>query len=383
MPTSLGGRALAGHCIVSATDSPSTLLEAALFLVASATCPSRKVLRHMDRKVRYVGWQCRLYPNRSQARAFAQCRDGLRELSNALLGASYLKYAETGRHMTSKEFRASAQDWFYRLGDRSHFPSSAVYQAAADVHTAFRNWFRKVNPGQGLPRFRPERRVSAIYMSGAETRFDANRVRLSKVGWMRWRGGDLPDRRLPGPKSRATRGLVSGRVWRDAGERWMLSCIFECGPVESTAPVAAMGEMRQDGASIVGKLDGVPLEPSLAGPDDGLDGERRRLRRLQRRLNRCEDGSKRKARILERFRIVARRIRNRDRDRHHKLTTTVVRAADLIVADGVRSEVLRQLKYKTEWHGRELQVRRGPPEPGRGAAPSNARGDRRARPVGQ
>ena len=326
--------------------------------------------------MRYVGWQCRLYPNRLQAQALAQCREGLRELSNALLGASYLKYSETGRHMTFKEFRAFAQDWYHRREDRRLFPSTAVYQTASDVHTAFRNWHRKTRPAQGLPRFKPEARAPAIYLSNAGTRFDAHRVRLPKVGWMRWRGGDLPGRRLPGPKRRATLGLVSGRIWRDAGERWMLSCVFECGPVTSTAPAVAMGEMRQDGASIVAKLDGVPLDTSLAGPDERLDVERRRLRRLQRRLNRCEDGSKRKARLLERFRTVARRIRNRERDRRHKLTTTVVRAAGMIVAEGVRGEVLRQLKYKTEWHGRELQVRRGPPEPGRESA-LNAREDRR------
>ena len=318
----------------------------------------------MDSKLRYVGWQCRLYPNRLQAQALAECRKGLRELSNALLAASYQKYSETGRHMTFKEFRAFAQDWYHRLEDRSHFPSTAIYQAAADVHNAFRNWHRKIRPGQGLPRFKPEGRAPAIYLSNAGTRLDSNRVRLPKFGWTRWRGGQLPGRRLPGPKRRATRGLVSARVWRDAGERWMLSCVFECGPLKSIVPSAAMGEVRRDRTHVVTKLDGVPLETDPTGSDERLDVERRRLSRLQRRMSRCEDGSKRKARLLERFRTVARRIRNRERDRHHKLTTTVVRAAGVVVAEGVRGEVLRQLQYKSEWHGRELQVRRGPPEPG-------------------
>ena len=329
--------------------------------------------------MRYVGWRCRLYPNRLQARALAQCRLGLRELSNGLLGESYQKYSETGRHMTSKEFRASAQTWYHRREDRSHFPASAAYQTASDIHKAFRNWHRKTGPAQGLPRFKPEGRAPAIYLSNAGTRFDANRVRLPKFGWMRWRGGDLPGRRLPGPRRRATRGLVSCRVWRDAGERWMLSCVFECGPVDSVAPAAAIGEVLQDGGAIVAELDGTPVASHLARPDERLDAERRRLRRLQRRLSGCADGSARKARLLERFRTVARRIRNRERDRHHKLTTSVVRGADVIIAEEVRGEVLRQLKYKAEWHGRRLEVRRGPPEPGRESA-SNARGDRRLSP---
>ncbi len=172
---------------------------------------------------------------------------------------------------------------------------------------------------------------------------------------MHWRGGNLPARRLDGSKRRTTRGMVSGRVWRDAGERWMFSCIFECGPVDATPPTVTRGEVRQEGNSIVVELDGTPPKTILVDPDERLAAERLRLKRLQRRLNRCEDGSRRKARLLERFRIVARRIRNRERDRHHKLTTTVVRAAGVIVAEGVRGEVLRQLEYKTEWHDRELQ----------------------------
>ena len=375
----LGGRALPRRLSYPALDSPRQTAQGSVTLRSipiGCAAPHAKGAAPLDSKLRYVGWQCRLYPNRLQAQALAECREGLRELSNALLGATYQRYSETGRHMTFKAFRAFAQDWYYRLEDRTHFPASAVYQAAADVHNAFRNWHRKIRPGQGLPRFKPEGRAPAIYLSNAGVRFDTTRVRLPKLGWVRWRGGGMPARRLPGPKRRATRGLVSVRAWRDAGERWMLSCVFECGPVESTAPAAAVGDVRQDGGIIVAALDGAPLDTSLLGPDERMADERRRLRRLQRRMDRCKDGSKRKARLLERFRTVARRIRNRERDRQHKLTTTMVRSAGVIVAEGIRGEVLRQLKYKSEWHGRELQVRRGPPEPGRESA-SNARGDRR------
>jgi len=277
--------------------------------------------------------------------------------------------------MTFKQFRGAAQDWYRRRADRDRFPSSAIYQAASDVQAAFRNWFRRVKPGQGLPRFKPEGRAPGIYLSGAGIRFEVDRVRLPKVGWMRWRGGDLPNLRLPGPKRRATRGLVSGRVWCDAGGRWMLSCVFECGPLPFSAPVAAVAEMRQDGESIVTRLDGRSLDSIWAESDKRLEDDRRRLRRLQRQLSRCQDGSKRKAVLWERYRTVARRIRNRERDRNHKLTTTVVRAAGVVSAVGVQGEILRQLKYKAEWNGRRLKVRRGPPEPGRGSA-SDARGDR-------
>ena len=269
--------------------------------------------------------------------------------------------------MTSAELRSFAQDWYYGRANRDRFPSTAIYQTAADMHTAFRNWHRKPRAGQGLPRFKSEGRAPGIYLSNAGVRFDGNRVRLPKFGWMRWRGGNLPSGRLAGPKSRTTRGMLSGRVWRDAGDRWMLSCVFECGPVEAVAPAASDAVVRQEGRRIAVEFDGRPVE--VAAPGEGEHGDRRRLRWLQRRLQRCADGSKRRARGLEQFRNVARRIRNRERDRHHKLTTMIVLGAGTIVVEGVCGEMLRQLEYKAQWYGRELQVRRGPPEP-------DARGDR-------
>ena len=309
----------------------------------------------------------RLYPNKSQARALALCREGLRELSNALLGATQLEYSKTGRHLTSAALRSFAQGWYYRRADRDRFPSTAIYQAAADMHNAFRNWHRKPRAGHGLPRFKSEGRAPGIYVSNAGTRFDGNRVRLPKFGWMRWRGGSLPTGRLPGPKSRTTRGLLSGRVWRDAGDRWMLSCVFECGPVEAVAPPVSVAVVRQVGRRVAVEFDGRPVEVVEAGERAHAAGQR--LRRLQFRLSRCAEESNRRARVLGRFRNVARNVRNRERDRHHKLTTMIVRSAGTIVVEGVRGELLRQLEYKARWHGRELQVRRGPPEP-------DARGDR-------
>ncbi len=334
------------------------------------TAPGARAARP-NGEARYVGWQCRLYPNRPQARLLALCREGLRELSNALLGASNLQYSQTGRHMTGKEFRAAAQDWWRRRPNRDPFPSTAIYQIATDMHGAFRNWHTKPRARQGLPRFKPEGRAPGIYVASHGTRFDGNRVRLPKFGWMRWLGGSLPAGRLEGPKSRTTLGMVYGRVWRDAGERWMFSCVFECGPVDAAAPTAEVAVVRQDGPGIAVELDGRPIE--VPGPDERSDADRQRMRRLQRRLSRCTEDSKRRARVLERFRNVARNIRNRERDRHHKLTTIVVLAAGTIIVEGVSSEMLRQLEYKARWHGRQLQVRRGPPEPEARKRPERAR----------
>ena len=65
---------------------------------------------------------------------------------------------------------------------------------------------------------------------------------------------------------------------------------------------------------------------------------------------------------------------NPRRNRPHKTTTGVVRDAREIEFEGASSELLRQLEYKAEWHGRRLKIRRGPPKPGPGTGrPRRAR----------
>ena len=314
---------------------------------------------------RYVGWRCRLYPSRRQDEALLDCRNGLRRLANALLVASQLRYGETGRRLSLPEMRAFARDW-QRRPDHRGFPASAIYRVASDLDRTFRNWFKK--PGRrsrrGFPQFKEIGREPGIYFSNQGIRFEGNRVWLPKYGWVRWRGGRLPPGRLPGPPGRKTIGLLSGRVWLDAGHRWMLSCLFECAPLTPVEPRAGRATVRQDGDEIAVAVDDGPVQ--VIRESRGLRKARRRLARLERRLARCEFGSEGRKRTLAVMRNQARKVRNRQSDLQHKTTTGVVREAREIEVEGASAELQRQLEYKAEWCDRRLKVRRGPPKPGPG-----------------
>ena len=314
---------------------------------------------------RYVGWRCRLYPSPSQDEALLQCRDGLRELSNTLLATSQLRYGETGRRLSLTEMRAQAREW-KRQPEHRGFPASATYRVAADLDRAFRTWFSR--PGRrgrsGFPQIKSIGREPGIYLSNQGIRFEDSRVWLPKYGWVRWKGGRLPRGRLPGPAGRKTLGLLSGRVWLDAGDRWMLSCLFECGPLAPVEPRTDRAAVRQNGREITVSADGGSVH--VIRESRALRNARRRLARLERRLARCEFGSEGRKRALARLREQARKVRNRQGDLQHKTTTGVVHDAREIEVEGASSELLRQLEYKAEWHGRRLKVRRGPPEPGTG-----------------
>jgi len=314
---------------------------------------------------RYVGGRCRLYPSPAQDEALLRCRNGLRELANALLATSQLRYGETGRRLSLIEMRAFARDW-KRQPKHREFPASASYRVAADLDRTFRTWFSR--PGRrgrrGFPRIKSTGREPGIYFSNQGIRFDGSRVWLPRFGSVRWKGGKLPQGRLPGPSGRKTLGLLSGRAWLDAGNRWMLSCLFECAPLTPVEPRTEKAAVRQNGREISVSVDGEALH--VIRESRTLRNARRRLARLERRLERCEFGSEGRKRTLALMRNQARKVRNHQADLQHKATTGVVHEAREIEVEGAGSELLRQLEYKAEWHRRRLKVRRGPPEPGTG-----------------
>ncbi|MDE0258158.1 MAG: transposase [Gammaproteobacteria bacterium] len=314
---------------------------------------------------RYVGWRCRLYPSPAQDAALLRCRNGLRELANALLANSQLRYGETGRRLSLAELRAFAREW-KREPEHRAFPASATYRVASDLDRAFRTWFSK--PGRrrrrGFPQIKGIGREPGIYFSNQGICFEGNRVWLPKFGSVRWKGGSLPRGRLAGPPGRKTLGLLSGRAWLDAGNRWMLSCLFECAPLTPVEPSTEKAAVRQNGKEIRVTVDGEAVQ--VIRESRVLRKARRRLARLERRLERCAFGSEGRKRALARMRNQARKVRNHQEDLQHKTTTGVVHDAREIEVEGASSELLRQLEYKAEWHGRQLKVRRGPPKPGTG-----------------
>ena len=173
----------------------------------------------------------------------------------------------------------------------------------------------------------------------------------------------------------------------------MLSCVFECGPVEVVTPDVDVAVVRRQGGS--GAVDPVAPAADAVGVALGtndlatichsrgritvvrsekwLRRAEKRLKRLQRSVERCKRGSNRRARAKRRLANLHRVIRNQRLDRIHKATTTIIRMAGQItietlpvrkmmgdprfakaLADSGLGEFLRQIKYKAEWHGRTV-----------------------------
>jgi len=104
-----------------------------------------------------------------------------------------------------------------------------------------------------------------------------------------------------------------------------------------------------------------------------LQKHERKLARLQRRQSRKQIGSKNREKARVKAALMHEYITNCRADAHHKLSTKLVRAHDVIIIEDLKvrkmvqnrrlsksisdvgwSEFTRQLEYKTEWYGKKL-----------------------------
>jgi transposase len=144
-------------------------------------------------------------------------------------------------------------------------------------------------------------------------------VRVPKVGWVRFRWS-----RMVPP------GVKSYRVTRDRAGRWHVA--FAAIPDPVPAP---------DNGQVVGIDRGVAVAAALSTGDllcvPGLTArEGRRMRRLERKLARARQGSKRRGRVKHALARLRARQTDRRKDWAEKASTDIARRFDVIRVEDLR-----------------------------------------------
>lgn len=297
----------------------------------------------------------RLYgaPVVNAARIGGQCR----ALWNLFLAETCDRYRAEKKFVFYAEMSARLPKLLREDARLSGLPHRAAQMTVQRLDRALKDCAKnKGSIRRGFPKFkRRDDRADAFSFVGRECRFEPGRVRLPKIGWVRVRGLVLS------PGAEAKQVAVTQEP-----DGWYVSVQFEAPPKRYAEPMRPVAGVDDGLAHQVTLSDGTKIEaPRFARKAE------KRIRRLNRERDRRRKGSVNCKRTVAKLSRTHRRVRNKRRDHAHKTTRWLVdtyagfaiqksRLKGLArtrlaksVADVGLGEVLRLLRYKAEWAGRE------------------------------
>lgn len=317
-------------------------------------------------------YKTKLILNNSEATYFLHCCDVSRFVYNWALADRKSAYEERGVSIGYNDqkvrFNATKKDFCPWILD---VPYLLVEYAFRDLDTAYRNFFRRVRQGAeapGFPKFK-SRHAPRQSFSVRATMIEADRIKLPIIGWVRlMEHGYIPV------------GKSGGRVTVSvhAGDWWI--------------SVQMDGETKPQPARTQAVI-GVDIGHGvLATLSDGtcyqnprvLQGQEKKLARLQRELSRREKGSANREKTKRKIgKLHAKIARTRAHGLHDTSRKIVDKRAGVIavegyhvrdmmeatpakqrkyarrnfkMADAAVGELRRQIVYKQQWAGGEAFV---------------------------
>ena len=246
-------------------------------------------------------------------------------------------YNEQARQLTE----ARAEHAWLRAGS-----VTVQQQALRDFAQAMRNFFASKH---GKPSWRKAGRCEGFRQVAVrpdhvrQLNRTHGQVWVPKVGWVRFRWSrPVPD------------DVKSYRVTRDRAGRWHVA--FAAIP----EPIPAPGN-----GLVVGVDRGVQVSAALStgellnAPALTL-GEQQRLRRLQRRLARCQRGSHRREKVKLAIALLTARVKDRRKDWVEKSSTDLARRFDLIKVEDLNIRCMtRSAKGTRDRPGTKVRQKAG------------------------
>jgi putative transposase len=223
-------------------------------------------------------------------------------------------------------------------------------QALRDFARALAAFFDRNNPA-GRPSWRKAGRDEGFRITGRRGRqWDVRRVSrkagqvwVPKAGWVRFRWS------RPVPP-----GAKSYRVTMDRAGRWHIAFAVIPEPIPAPGNGQAVGIDRGVAVSAALSTGELLHAPGLTGP------ERRRVRRLQRKLARARRGSNRRGRVTHATARLRARETDRRKDWAEKASTGIARRFDLIRVENLKiGNMTCSAKGTAQNPGRNVRAKAG------------------------
>ena len=305
-------------------------------------------------------YKFRLYPDRQQETLFHKTFGCCRFLYNHMLADKKEMYEKTGkiRRLTPAGYKTE-YPWLKEVD------SLALANVQLHLEAAYKKFFREKNAG--FPQFKSKHRSRKSYTTNVvngNIRLEEGRLRLPKAGEVKIRC----HRKIP-------EGYVlkSVTVSMDRSEKYYASLLYEYQASEDQAA----GKDRKE-AEIVG------IDFAMRGMAVFSDGTRaeypmyyrktqERLAREQRKLSRCQKGSRNYGKQKRKLSRCHEKVRNQRRDCLHKLSRKIADRYDAAAVEDIDMKAMSQclkfgksvmddsygtfremLRYKLEEQGKEL-----------------------------
>ena len=282
-----------------------------------------------------------------------------RYLWNLFLAENIKRYRAEKKFVFYSEMSARLPKLLRSDPKLAGLPHRAAQMSLQKLDRSLRDCFKGAANRKGFPKFkRRDDHRDGFSFVGREIRIADGRVRLPKLGWLRVRGLDLPEGAEP--KQVAVTQEPSG---------WFVSIQFDAPAKQYATPTLPVVGIDHGLTSLAAWSDAQKIEP----PKFARKAEKH-VRRLNRERDRRRKGSVNRRRTVARLARQHRLVRQQRQDFLHKLTRRMVDTfegfalEDLNLkglmktrlaksfADASLGELLRMLRYKSEWACREWRV---------------------------
>ena len=275
----------------------------------------------------------RIYPNKEQEVLLSKTFGCCRFLYNTMLSDKIREYKTTGKMLKNTPAMYKKEYPFLKEVD-----SLALANVQLHLERAYKNFFR--NPSAGFPRFKSRHKNQNSYTTNVvngNILLEDGKLKLPKLGKVRIR------QHRESPKGYRMKSVT---VSREASGKYYASLLYEYDCGENQAASCDYKAARILGIDYAMHGMTVFSDESDAVYPGYLRQAQEKLAREQRRLSKCQKGSRNYEKQKRKVALCHEKVRNQRKDYIHKLTRRIADTYDAVGVEDLNMKAMsRCLKF--------------------------------------